>query len=52
VNLINNLWGKSPGKANVLVGDAAMIVYISGVENKPIADATNSVEQSPGHEVL
>ena len=36
-------------KANVFVGDAAMLVCISDVENTPITKAANSVEQSPCH---
>ena len=37
--------------ANMLVGDAAMLVYMSGVENTPISEATNSVEQSIYYEL-
>jgi hypothetical protein len=37
--------------ANVLVGDAAMLVYMSGVENTPITEVTDSEEQSLSHEV-
>jgi hypothetical protein len=36
-------------KANVLVGDAAMLVYVSGVENTPITEAANSVEHRLCH---
>ena len=35
----------------MLVGDAAMLVYMSGVENTPISEATNSVEQSIYYEL-